>query len=154
MKRKVLIALSWLAVALLCIFIFQMSGTVAEESSEQSTFLITLVEKIFGVTFTDFVIRKFAHMFEFAALGFFAAIAFCYSFKSIKKVYFSIPFCFLYAISDEIHQRFVPGRAGQIRDVFIDLAGIIIGTFLIVSVYLLFKKCRVVKGFEKRNKSH
>lgn len=35
--------------------------------------------------------------------------------------------CILYAISDEVHQLFVPGRGGQVRDVIIDSAGAIAG---------------------------
>lgn len=31
-----------------------------------------------------------------------------------------------YAISDEIHQTFVPTREGRIRDVFIDIIGVTI----------------------------
>jgi len=34
---------------------------------------------------------------------------------------------FLYAVSDEIHQYFVPGRAMQARDVLIDTAGVLLG---------------------------
>ena len=33
----------------------------------------------------------------------------------------------LYAISDEVHQLFVPGRGGQVKDIVIDSAGAIVG---------------------------
>ena len=135
MRRKLLIVLSWTAVVLICFFIFEMSGTVATDSSEQSSYLIAVIQKIFGVTFTDFVIRKFAHMFEFALLGFFSAMAFCYTFKKVRKIYLAFLFSFLYAVSDEIHQLFVLGRAGQIRDVFIDTAGILLGLGLMLASY-------------------
>ncbi len=32
-------------------------------------------------------------------------------------------FVILYAVSDEVHQLFVPGRGGQLTDVIIDTAG-------------------------------
>lgn len=35
--------------------------------------------------------------------------------------------CVLYAISDEIHQHFVPGRGAQVKDVLIDSAGASVG---------------------------
>jgi len=35
-----------------------------------------------------------------------------------------------FALSDEIHQRFVPGRAFQVIDLFIDLLGILFGVLL------------------------
>ena len=37
---------------------------------------------------------------------------------------------FLYAVSDEIHQHFVPGRAMQARDVLIDTAGVLLGIWI------------------------
>ena len=36
----------------------------------------------------------------------------------------------LYAASDEIHQLFVPGRSGQLRDVLLDSAGVAAGILL------------------------
>ncbi len=38
---------------------------------------------------------------------------------------------FLYACSDEIHQIFVRGRSGEIRDVLIDTTGVLAGAFLV-----------------------
>lgn len=35
--------------------------------------------------------------------------------------------CILYAISDEIHQMFVPGRGAQGRDIVIDSVGSVVG---------------------------
>ncbi len=40
----------------------------------------------------------------------------------------------LYAVSDEFHQKFVPGRTGEPRDVAIDSAGIIIAILFVVFV--------------------
>jgi VanZ family protein len=37
---------------------------------------------------------------------------------------------FLYAVSDEIHQYFVPGRAMQARDVLIDTSGVLLGIWI------------------------
>lgn len=36
----------------------------------------------------------------------------------------------LYALSDEIHQLFVPGREGKLSDIGIDLIGIVLGALL------------------------
>ena len=43
----------------------------------------------------------------------------------------------LYAISDEIHQYFVPGRSAEIRDVLIDVLGANIGILLINKIFEL-----------------
>jgi len=44
-----------------------------------------------------------------------------------KFILFSLGICVLYAVSDEVHQLFVPGRGRQVRDVLIDSAGAIVG---------------------------
>ena len=54
--------------------------------------------------------------------------------------------CLLYAASDEIHQLFVPGRSGEVRDVMIDFSGAVLGIALSMLVFLLI--CRIKK---KRN---
>ena len=36
----------------------------------------------------------------------------------------------LYAMTDEFHQLFVPGRSGEIRDVCLDSAGVLVGVFI------------------------
>lgn len=41
----------------------------------------------------------------------------------IKMFLITIVICFLYAVSDEIHQYFVPGRACRLFDVLIDISG-------------------------------
>ncbi|MEH7223204.1 VanZ family protein [Bacillus sp. JJ1566] len=47
----------------------------------------------------------------------------------------------IYAISDEIHQIFVPGRGPQVADVVIDSARAIAG----IAMYMLI--VRIVKNF-------
>ncbi|HIU52150.1 MAG TPA: VanZ family protein [Candidatus Merdicola faecigallinarum] len=55
-----------------------------------------------------------------------------------RKITYSFIIGVIYAITDEIHQLFVPGRSGEIRDVLIDGLGIIVGIILIYQ----FKKKR------------
>ncbi len=38
--------------------------------------------------------------------------------------------CILYAITDEVHQLYIPGRSGEVRDVLIDSAGASIGIII------------------------
>ena len=45
---------------------------------------------------------------------------------------------YLYACLDEIHQIFVPGRAGMITDTMIDLIGIVVA-ILILTIYRMMK---------------
>lgn len=104
-----------------------------------STKMLELAEEIEGT------IRKIAHMTEFAILFFFVGIV-CKSFvldtskkELIKRILFALGFTTIYAASDEIHQLFVPGRHGCVKDVFIDVAGAI-AVVLIVLVRLRIKK--------------
>ena len=48
----------------------------------------------------------------------------------------SLLICIMYAVSDEVHQSFVIGRAGRLLDVFIDTLGSITG----IIGYYFFRK--------------
>lgn len=71
-----------------------------------------------------FLILKTFHLIEYAVL--FVLIDF-----AINKKITSILISYLYAVSDEIHQSFTPGRMPKFTDTLIDLLGILIG-FLVV----------------------
>lgn len=51
----------------------------------------------------------------------------------------------LYACSDEIHQLFIDGRAGQVADVLVDASGAAIGCLLMCLVMHAFLKRRLAK---------
>ena len=57
----------------------------------------------------------------------------------LKKFIISLGVGILYAISDEIHQSFVPGRGASIRDVCIDTSGVIMGIIMVLVVISVFK---------------
>ena len=79
----------------------------------------------------SFIVRKSAHFLIYFFGGFFIyGFMNTYELPKKKIVYYSIMFGFLYAITDEIHQHFIPGRSMQIKDVFIDTFGIILMIFL------------------------
>lgn len=62
--------------------------------------------------------------------------------KIFKGIMLSLVFCILYAISDELHQLFVPGRGAQVKDVVIDSSGAVVG----IGVYVAAIKSKVRKG--------
>ena len=132
------------------ILIFSFSNQVATTSTKVSKgfsrTLIVVSSKMVGISIPDktvskieesiFVpIRKCAHFFLYFILGV-LFILFFYEFKiSLKKQFlFALIACFLYAITDEMHQLFVPGRAGQLKDVFIDTLGAFTGILILVFV--------------------
>ena len=83
----------------------------------------------------NFLFFKTLHMIEYAILYFLFFRAFYHlnnRNKSLQKVFISaflIPA--LFAMSDEFHQTFVATREGTIRDVFIDIVGILFMCFYI-----------------------
>ncbi len=85
-----------------------------------------------------FVLRKMAHIIEYfiLAISYFYALNNTYKKNSLKKTYtISFILTFLYAITDELHQSFVPNRVGTYHDVLIDSIGILSGYLLIYSIY-------------------
>ena len=116
--------------------IFFFSSDTADSSTKKSDGLIVRVaEKVLGRKLTDKekdsytdkyfkIVRKTAHFTIYFILGF-AVISLLREYMIIdkKSVIYTVIFVFLYACSDEIHQLFVPGRSGEILDVFIDTLG-------------------------------
>ena len=76
-------------------------------------------------------IRKCAHLSIYFVLGILIYLLVNqYSLIDKKMIITSILFCIFYACSDEIHQLFVFGRSGEVKDVFIDTIGSLLGIFI------------------------
>ena len=45
----------------------------------------------------------------------------------------------IYAVSDEIHQSFIPGRTASIRDVCIDTSGVFLGIIIVLIIISVYK---------------
>ena len=63
---------------------------------------------------------KVGHMIGYAGLGLAFRHAFYASFRQRKEFWVAVAACAIYAISDEVHQAFIPGRSPQITDVCLD----------------------------------
>lgn len=75
--------------------------------------------------FQVFIERKGAHVAEYFILTAFFLRAFQdRKWKAEKLLLGGAVFSLAYALSDEFHQLFVPGRTGKLTDVLIDLVGI------------------------------
>lgn len=124
-KISTLLAIAWM------IFIFIMSSFNSIESSSQSGFIVNIISNILNINNTEIlslIIRKLAHFTEYLILGILVSNAIHIH---NKKIYLAIIICIIYAISDEIHQLFVPGRSCQITDICIDTLGTLTGIFLL-----------------------
>lgn len=143
-----LLLILWMA------FIFLMSMQPAEQSSQLSGGIVSkLIAALFHnfdslslqqqVDMTNtitFIVRKLAHFSEYFILGVLAYLAIPIS-KSNVRYITAFVICVLYAVGDEIHQYFVPGRACRMLDVCIDTMGILVA-LLVIFVLLNVSKRR------------
>lgn len=140
-----ILAVLWMVI----IFIF--SAQSKEESSEVSGGLSDRVLSIGGwllhlnideetlgfIALTvERIIRKGAHMTEFAIL---AILLYAWlgrwQIPQVKRYWTAAVLACLYACTDELHQLFVPGRAGLVSDVLIDSAGAVVGLAVFLALW-------------------
>lgn len=92
--------------------------------------------------FWFYFFRKGAHVVEYFILAFLFFRIFQFHKLKKKEIHLlSFLFSLAYALSDEIHQVFVPGREGKFSDAGVDLIGII----LAILIYNLLSKKSGVK---------
>jgi VanZ family protein len=120
----------WLPVLIWMGFIFSLSSQ--SKVSVTQTFVY------------DFMIFKTLHMIEYAILYFLLFRGF-YSIKNknfslVLKFILPMIIGFLYSLSDELHQLYVPTRSGQWRDTGIDLLGIVLMYTFIKKYFRFFKR--------------
>jgi len=140
MKNKVVANLGKIISIVLPIFwailIFVLSSFTGGKSSSQSSTIVSIIIKIhpfINENILTFLVRKLAHFFEY----FIFTVLIANALKTLNKnISWAALICILYAISDEIHQNFVPGREGRIFDVLVDTLG---GLFAILILFLIKK---------------
>ncbi len=139
----------WLIAAIaLMALIFSFSATEGTESQQQSTIVTTIVTEVIGIEPThsdfleiEFTVRKVAHLCLFAVLGFvYCGYFSCYKISKKLRYIFSCAATFVYAVLDELHQYFIPGRAAKLFDVAIDTFGGVLGAAFLIALSLLTKK--------------
>lgn len=141
---------SWFFVVAWMLVIFFLSHQPATESSRLSLsvtgwllnfFFVMIPGELFSIDQFHFLIRKAAHFIAYFILGILVLRAFVNSgVRGWKSVVYAFLLSLIYAISDEFHQMFVPGRAAQVRDVFIDGSGTFCGILLVRSLGKLKKR--------------
>lgn len=148
-KQTRRIFISWTVVVLYLALIFYFSSQDGTESHKVSAGLLQYLKVlalvlpeyvqnylikylINGNGNLEFLLRKVAHFTEYFILSFIFYRAMIVSGSRIKKsIIVTSIFCFLYAVSDEIHQLFVPGRVFAVRDIIIDTSGALLGMAIV-----------------------
>jgi len=149
-----ILAILWMGV------IFFYSNQPSEESTASSMSasykIVQTTSRFFGFDLQELeileiasgienTVRKIAHMVEYAILAFLWEKALPVI-KKYHDLYVTLAICIVYAASDEIHQRFIPGRSGCIRDVLIDTSGALI----MVLIFALIRLLKTKKMSEKQ----
>lgn len=89
----------------------------------------------------EFWIRKSAHCFEYMVLGVLMYLTTALHIKRTRRIFWtSFAVGIIYAVGDELHQYFVPGRNCELRDVMIDSFGVFIGAVVAFAVISWRKK--------------
>jgi VanZ family protein len=148
-KKIIILAVSWLSVLIWMGIIFSLSSQPGDESSKFSLgvteYVIKVVNTIaptLNIDKNDFhiFIRKNGHFFVYLLLGMLVINAMYRSgLVGNKLIVSSVLFCLLFALSDEIHQLYVPGRGSSLYDVLIDSIGALIGIYIYCKVTRLHR---------------
>ncbi|MCM1124029.1 MAG: VanZ family protein [Eubacterium sp.] len=155
-----------LAIIWMCI-IFSFSAQTKEESSEVSEGFSYRIVNTTGLFFhwdideetlqeiarvIEHSVRKGAHMTEFAI---FAILLYLWTGRwnmaRLRRGCAAAVMAALYAGSDELHQRFVAGRAGCFEDVLIDCSGVVLGlAFFLLAEHIAMVVYRRRKARKQR----
>ncbi len=168
MNKSILLkrAISFILLLACMVAIFLMSAQKGDESTDTSNGVVYYVAKIFVKDFANMslpeqqdimnsmsgFIRTAGHFCEFAALGFLSLNALLtFELQFWKKALFSFLFSVFYAITDEIHQYFVPDRVCDIKDVLVDSLGAATGIAFLTVCFLTFARFRSRKNDTQDN---
>lgn len=163
-KIKAKIILLWVTVILCMLAIFLLSNQPAGTSNATSREIVQQgVETTVRVIKADITEskkweiinninsagREYMHGVVFLVLGFLMLIAMTQSgARGLSAVVISLAICVIYALTDEIHQIFVPDRAFQISDLVMDFFGSILGIGISFVTGFLYSK----RAFKLRHK--
>ena len=144
------VVLAWVFVIAWMTIIFLFSADDGDISSYKTNQLLLILLDRFRFIFSEallentLLIRKLAHFFEFFVLGLLAANAFLVTLGpgKLRIASYSFTLCTVYAVTDELHQIFVPGRVASVWDVLIDAGGATLGILLFIAVLWLVNLIR------------
>ncbi|MDO4564000.1 MAG: VanZ family protein [Clostridia bacterium] len=156
MKRTILIVILALLTALTIAYIFSNSFADSEQSNEQSDSVVEIVRPIIDPDASlpdeelDVIVRKTAHIVEFAVLGVMTALLclsiFRFSWKdALKNICIPLFIILTVGVCDEYIQS-LNDRTSMVEDVLIDFGGGLIGLALTSSVYAIVRLIQTAKS--------
>lgn len=148
MKKRTILFLI-LTLVWMCI-VFAFSAETADVSKQTSMNLLNHLTDFFDVNITnrevvEGLLRSFAHFTLFLFGGMFSYALFLMVLPK-HKCLCTFVFGIGYALLDEIHQIFVPGRAFEVKDIAVDFCGFFIGMCIVVFINKLWKMIKNVQN--------
>lgn len=152
MKNKFGKIIAVILVILWMILVFWFSGQVGDDSKVTSGNTIRKIVKIFATNIDKESLenvvealqpfaRKVAHFTLYTLGGIIIYNAYNTCLKKLNnKIPLALVTGMLYAITDEIHQYFVPGRSCRAFDVFIDSCGTFTGILICILILKIISK--------------
>ncbi len=141
--RKIYVSIAWALVVACMIVIFCLSAQNGDESSDLSGSFVQKLMEWLNLDIDEEIIRTCAHGLEFMGLSVLMFNAIYTTWKLKFTAFYAFVGTVCYAVTDEIHQIFVPDRAFQISDILVDSTGAIIGvaaSCVILVIYLKIKE--------------
>lgn len=145
-----------ICIIILCCVIFNFSAQDGQASSGTSSKVAEILldtfangkqmlphEKLAQIEILQPFVRKGAHFSIYMLLGI-LLMSCAQTFKWCTEYKFdaSVMFAFLYACTDELHQKFIAGRSGQFTDVCLDTVGATVGILIILAIALIAHKIK------------
>lgn len=126
--------ISIILVIIWCLIIFLFSNQNGNSSTNTSDIINKTVIEVFKVdekyaNDTSFIVRKCAHFLLYFILGLLVYNMFN-NINIQNKLLYTILFCIIYSITDEIHQYFIPGRTFKLFDILLDSISSFISSYI------------------------
>ena len=140
------------------VFIFSNSmqmGAVSEGASGRVLGILQGILRHLGLPgaadrLTMHIVRKLAHFCEYLLEGFLLMLCLrVYTRHFFKHVSWPMLGGLLTALTDETIQLFVPGRSGQVTDIWIDFSGVMTGLLVGLILLGLIRMCIIL--YQHRN---
>ena len=146
-----------IAVAGCILFIFGNSMQIGAVSSARSQVAMQLINGLLGRIhlgpLTEHFIRKMAHFAEYCLEGFLLTCCLrVYTARFVRHISWPLLGGLLTALSDETIQLFVSGRSSQVRDVWIDFAGVTAGMCVALILLLILRGLTAIWRVKTENR--
>ena len=132
---------------------FQIGADSSLRSQEAMRIINAILDKVHLGPWSEHFIRKLAHFSEFCLEGFLLTLCLrVYTARFVRHISWPLLGGLLTALLDETIQLFIPGRTSQVRDVWIDFAGVTAGMCVALVLLLILRAFSTLWTVKRENK--